>query len=105
MLLITPTHFSACRHPNVVQFIGLCKDKTDIYIVTEYIDGGSVWKLLKNKSKQLSWLARVNLALDVSKALAYLHSRNIIHRDLKCKNLLVDRNLHVKGNGITDVVS
>jgi serine/threonine protein kinase len=76
--------------------MGICKEGTDIYVITEYVEGGTLWKLVKNKAKALTWLTRVSFALDVSKAIAYLHARNIIHRDLKCKNLLVDKTLHVK---------
>jgi LIM domain kinase 1 len=76
--------------------MGICKAGTDIYVITEYVEGGTLWKLVKNKSKPLTWLVRTSFALDVSKAIAYLHARNIIHRDLKCKNLLVEKSTHVK---------
>lgn len=68
----------------------------DVYLITEYMEGGTLWKLLSAKAKPLPWLTRVNISIDVARAITYLHARNIIHRDLKCRNLLIDRNIRVK---------
>jgi serine/threonine protein kinase len=78
------------RHPNVVQFMGLCNHETGVYIVTEFVAGGNLWSLLKDDSVSLSWLDRVQFGIDVSQAMSYLHRRKLLHRDLKTKNLLVD---------------
>lgn len=79
----------AVRHPNVVNYMGTIHHGGDVYLITEYMEGGTLWKLLNNKAKPLPWLTRVNIAIDVARAITYLHARNIIHRDLKCRNLLV----------------
>jgi len=84
------------RHPNIVQLMGLCKHTSGLYIVTEYIPGGNLRKKLKDKSIEMSWELRAKIAVDVSAAMAYLHSRNVIHRDLKSQNLLVDKNWKIK---------
>eukprot|EP00010_Vexillifera_abyssalis_P003698 CAMPEP_0201553242 /NCGR_PEP_ID=MMETSP0173_2-20130828/19526_1 /ASSEMBLY_ACC=CAM_ASM_000268 /TAXON_ID=218659 /ORGANISM="Vexillifera sp., Strain DIVA3 564/2" /LENGTH=927 /DNA_ID=CAMNT_0047963879 /DNA_START=36 /DNA_END=2819 /DNA_ORIENTATION=- len=84
------------RHPNVVQLMGLCKHASGIYIVTEFIGGGNLRKLLKNRNIDLPWLLRTKIAIDVAMALTYLHSRGIIHRDLKSQNLLVDEGYRIK---------
>jgi len=79
------------RHPNIVQFIGIAHHPTKrIHIVTEFIKAGDLRKLLKNQKILLSWLDRLKVAHSAACAMAYLHSRNIIHRDLKSKNLLVE---------------
>jgi LIM domain kinase 1 len=84
------------RHPNVVQFMGLSRNMTDVYIVTEYIPGGDLRKLLKDEAKELSWLLRAKIATDVAYAMTFLHSKGLIHRDLKSNNLLVGENWKVK---------
>jgi len=79
------------RHPNIVQFIGIAQHPTKgIHIVTEFIKAGDLRKLLKNQKIILSWIDRLKIAYSAACAMAYLHSRNIIHRDLKSKNLLVE---------------
>ncbi len=60
---------------------------TGLYIVTEYVDGGDVRNLMKGNT--LTWPKRLQIASDLAKAMFYLHSKKIIHRDLKSKNLLV----------------
>ncbi|ELR17849.1 protein kinase domain containing protein [Acanthamoeba castellanii str. Neff] len=84
------------RHPNIVQLLGLCKDDTGIYIVTEFIPGGDLRSKLKDDSLELSWLLRVKIAIDVAYAMNYLHSKKMIHRDLKSQNLLVCEDWKIK---------
>jgi serine/threonine protein kinase len=69
--------------------MGICEHEKDIYLITEYISGGDLWRILRNKSIELNWETRINFAIDISQAMAFLHAKNIVHRDLKCKNLLV----------------
>jgi Protein tyrosine and serine/threonine kinase len=76
------------RHPNVVQLMGLCKHASGIYIVTEFISGGNLRQTLKKKDLELPWALRVRVAIDIAMALHYLHSRGIIHRDLKSQSML-----------------
>ena len=84
------------RHPNIVQFMGLCCHSSGIYIVTEFVPGGHLWKVLKDKELHLSWSVRVQMATDIAQAMNYLHRRKLLHRDLKTKNLLVDVNYRIK---------
>jgi len=79
------------RHPNIVQFIGVCKHKDEIFIVTEYCSKGNLKSLLYGKPEvSLSWRRRVRMATDIARGLVYLNSRKFIHRDLKSDNCLVD---------------
>jgi LIM domain kinase 1 len=84
------------RHPNIVQFMGLCQNAQGIYIVTEFVPGGHLWVRLKHSGVPLDWNTRVQWAIDISQAMSYLHRKNFLHRDLKSKNLLVGDNNHIK---------
>eukprot|EP00004_Rigifila_ramosa_P013205 TRINITY_DN2912_c0_g1_i1.p1 TRINITY_DN2912_c0_g1~~TRINITY_DN2912_c0_g1_i1.p1 ORF type:complete len:429 (-),score=118.27 TRINITY_DN2912_c0_g1_i1:238-1497(-) len=83
------------HHPNVMQYMGVCQKDGNILLVTEFVEGGDLRELLKSDTP-LSWPQRIRFALDTTRAIAYLHSRKIIHRDLKSKNLLVDSSMRVK---------
>jgi len=87
-----------CRfsHPNIVQFIGVTEKNDDIYIVTEYVAGGNLRQFLKDKKVDLPWELRIQIAIDIASGMAFLHSKNVIHRDLKSKNILVEDNWRVK---------
>ncbi|XP_062193930.1 serine/threonine-protein kinase STY46-like isoform X2 [Phragmites australis] len=84
------------RHKNVVQFIGACTKPPNLCIVTEYMSGGSVYDYLHKHKGVFKLPALVGVAIDVSKGMSYLHQNNIIHRDLKTANLLMDENGTVK---------
>ena len=76
-------------HPNIVEFIGVCEHSSGLYIVTEYISGGDLRKLLKNPDIQLTWETRISLATHICSALVFLHTKQIVHRDIKSHNILV----------------
>jgi len=88
----------ALRHPNIVMFLGACTKPPNFAIVLEYCSGGTLWSLLQQKSIELSWEDRRQLALDTAKGMNYLHDRPtpILHRDLKSLNLLLDESKRVK---------
>ncbi len=76
-------------HANVVQFLGVCLQPPDMFLAFEYCARGSLRALLDDSSVQLTALAKVQLALDSAEGVAFLHSKMIIHRDLKSDNILV----------------
>uniref|UniRef100_A0A0E0QUJ9 non-specific serine/threonine protein kinase n=1 Tax=Oryza rufipogon TaxID=4529 RepID=A0A0E0QUJ9_ORYRU len=80
------------RHKNVVQFIGACTKPPNLCIVTEYMSGGSVYDYLHKHKGVFKLPALLGVVMDVSKGMSYLHQNNIIHRDLKTANLLMDEN-------------
>ncbi|XP_065013771.1 serine/threonine-protein kinase STY46 isoform X2 [Musa acuminata AAA Group] len=84
------------RHKNVVQFIGACTKPPSLCIVTEFMSGGSVYDFLHKQKGVFKLPALLRVAIDVSKGMNYLHQNNIIHRDLKAANLLMDENEVVK---------
>ncbi|KAK4378190.1 hypothetical protein RND71_000052 [Anisodus tanguticus] len=84
------------RHKNVVQFIGACTRPPNLCIVTEYMSGGSVYDYLHKQKGSFKLPTLLKVAVDVSKGMNYLHQNNIIHRDLKAANLLMDENEVIK---------
>ncbi|KAJ8530310.1 hypothetical protein K7X08_037145 [Anisodus acutangulus] len=84
------------RHKNVVQFIGACTRPPNLCIVTEYMSGGSVYDYLHKQKGSFKLPTLLKVAIDVSKGMNYLHQNNIIHRDLKAANLLMDENEVIK---------
>jgi tetratricopeptide (TPR) repeat protein len=83
---ITMAHL---RAPNIVQLYGVCLDQVPYCIVMEYMPKGSLRDVLSS-SQSLPWEQREQLALDIACGLAFLHGKNILHRDLKSLNVLLD---------------
>ncbi|CAN6481609.1 unnamed protein product [Victoria cruziana] len=84
------------QHENVVRFIGACTKPPSLCIVTEFMSGGSVYDFLHKRKGVFKLPSLLKVAIDVSKGMNYLHQKNIIHRDLKAANLLMDENEVVK---------
>ncbi|KAF1317307.1 Tkl/drk protein kinase, partial [Globisporangium splendens] len=84
---------TSLHHPNILQFISVAWSKLEqLCMAIEYLPGGDLQRYLKKNQSSLSWNgSKSRLALDVAKALQYLHARSpaIIHRDLKSNNVLL----------------
>lgn len=83
-------------HANIVRFCGACTDRPDFCIVTEYMPGGNLYDYLHKYHNKLDLAQILKMAIDVSKGMDYLHQHNIIHRDLKSANLLIDSDQVIK---------
>ncbi|KAK3126908.1 hypothetical protein QOZ80_7AG0565000 [Eleusine coracana subsp. coracana] len=83
---------SKLHHPNVVAFYGVVRDGPGgtLATVTEFMVNGSLRHVLQRKDKYLDRRKRLIIAMDAAFGLEYLHSKNIVHFDLKCDNLLVN---------------
>ncbi|CAK9314665.1 unnamed protein product [Citrullus colocynthis] len=83
---------SKLHHPNVVAFYGVVQDGPGgtLATVTEYMVDGSLRHVLLSKDKHLDRRKRLIIAMDAAFGMEYLHSKNIVHFDLKCDNLLVN---------------
>ncbi|XP_062414157.1 LIM domain kinase 1-like isoform X2 [Pungitius pungitius] len=82
-------------HPNVLKFIGLFYKDKRINFISEYIQGGTVRETIVKMEEDFPWSTRVGYAKDIAAGMAYLHSMNVIHRDLNSHNCLVRENQSV----------
>ncbi|KAH9827672.1 cAMP-dependent protein kinase type 2 [Teratosphaeria destructans] len=87
-----------CRHPFLITLWGTWQDSRNLYMVMDFIEGGELFSLLRKSQRFPNPVAKF-YAAEVTLALDYLHQMNIIYRDLKPENLLLDRHGHLK---ITD---
>lgn len=86
------------KHPFLVNLWGTFQDSKNLYMVMDFVEGGELFSLLRKSQRFPNPVAKF-YAAEVALAINYLHSLNIIYRDLKPENLLLDRYGHVK---ITD---
>jgi len=85
---------SKLRHPNIVLFIGATT--SPLTIVTEYMARKSLFDVIHDANVDLNSRLVLRMVQDGALGMMYLHSLNIIHRDLKSLNLLVDDSFNVK---------
>ncbi|GAB2297014.1 hypothetical protein Dimus_031118 [Dionaea muscipula] len=88
------------RHRNLVTLYGCTsRHSRELLLVYEYIPNGTAADHLhgdRAKPGSLSWPVRMSIAIETASALSYLHASNIIHRDVKTYNILLDNNFTVK---------
>ena len=83
------------QHPNIVQYYGSNSDDEHFNIFLEYVPGGSVAAMLNSYGQLQEPLIR-NFVRQILNGLSYLHGRDIIHRDIKGANVLVDNKGNIK---------
>lgn len=98
------------RHKNIVKLLCCCSSKDTKLLVYEYMPNGSLGDLLHGtKAGILDWPSRYKIALGAAQGLAYLHhdcAAPIVHRDIKCNNILLDADFeaHVADFGVAKVM-
>jgi serine/threonine protein kinase len=85
------------RHPYVVSMLGACFDDDGMFLLMEWMDGGSLYDALGNqRTKPIVARKRISIAREISGGLAYLHREGIVHRDIKSLNVLLTSDGHAK---------
>merc|ERR1719281_1617025 len=84
-------------HPHIVQFVDAIDTSKYLYIVMEYLGGGSLHHYLKRRtSRRLDEVRARGIFYQACQGLKYLHDRCVVHRDIKLENLLLDESGIVK---------
>lgn len=74
-------------HKNVVKCYGVAAIDEPLLVVMELVPGGALDKYLQ-KNSSVQWPEKLDIIAQVAAGLAYIHSKNIIHRDIAARNIL-----------------
>jgi Ca2+-binding EF-hand superfamily protein len=77
------------RHPNIVKLIDHFECSENIYIVMEYLEGGTLTDYLESKNKKLSEKTIAKIIYYIANVIKYINSYGVIHRDLKPENIML----------------
>ena len=83
------------NHPNITKILEMFEDEKYFMIIMEYINGGNLFSFVK-KRRKLSEKTAKFLFRQIIQGIKYIHEQNIVHRDIKLENLLIDLNNNVK---------
>ncbi|KAL4441650.1 hypothetical protein ABPG74_021582 [Tetrahymena malaccensis] len=84
------------RHPNIVLYMGVCFYQSQYFMITEYLQEGSLYDHLHIKHTAFSEAKQIDMIEDMALGMVYLHGRKVMHCDLKSSNVLIDENWNVK---------
>ena len=88
---------SAIRHPNIVQYLGTFRDtETHLPVLLMELMDDSLSHFLQISTHSIPYHIQINIIHDISLALSFLHSNNVIHRDLSSNNVLLIGNIRAK---------
>ncbi|KAL7590525.1 hypothetical protein Lser_V15G36627 [Lactuca serriola] len=89
---------SMFSHPNLVKLLGYCSEGGMLFLVHEYIPKRNFLDIIRQGEKRLTWETRIKIATGAAQGLAFLHTtkNNVIFRDLKSSNILLDWEFNAK---------
>ena len=88
---------STIRHPNIVQYLGTHQDpETRLPVLLMELMDDSLTHFLESSPQPIPYHIQVNVCHDISRALSFLHSNGIVHRDLSSNNVLLIGNIRAK---------
>ncbi|KAG5412702.1 hypothetical protein IGI04_000269 [Brassica rapa subsp. trilocularis] len=85
-------------HPNLVKLLGYCREDKELLLVYEFMPKGSLENHLFRRSEPFPWDLRIKIVIGAARGLAFLHGlqREVIYRDFKASNILLDSNYDAK---------
>ena len=88
---------STMRHPNIVQYLGIYQDPdTGLPVLLMELMDDSLTHFLESSTQPIPYHIAVNICHDIAVALSFLHSNDIVHRDLSSNNVLLIGNVRAK---------
>eukprot|EP00050_Salpingoeca_kvevrii_P001581 m.173501 g.173501 ORF g.173501 m.173501 type:complete len:571 (-) comp10408_c0_seq3:70-1782(-) len=86
---------ASLKHPHIVSLLYLCDEGDDLFMVLEFMGGGDLQKHLRHNRDALQQSSSLHTqlleyAMQLCSALCFLESNRVIHRDLACRNVLLD---------------
>ena len=80
-------------HQRIIRYIDIVRERHQLSIIMEFIDGGSLWDYIGRTAQSSSyWRTTRDILIDVAYGMSYLHDQNIVHADLKSLNVLLRQN-------------
>lgn len=77
-------------HQNIIQCYDIIQTSNQISIIMEFIDGGNLYGYIQRTPQSITyWKITKKILSDIAYGMAYLHSQNIVHADLKSINVLL----------------
>ena len=83
------------NHPNITKILEMFEDDKYILIIMEYINGGNLFSFVKKRRKLSEKISKF-IFKQIILGIKHIHSKNIVHRDIKLENILIDLNNRVK---------
>ena len=86
-------------HQHIIKYYSSFLENEVLYIIMEYAELGDLYSLIKHYKRHSKYFDEIDLwriASDILSGLEYLHSQKIIHRDIKCLNLFITKDRHIK---------
>ena len=86
-------------HPNIIKYYSSFLENESLCIIMEYAELGDLYTLIKHYKRHQKYFDEIllwRIAYEVLNGLDYLHTNSIIHRDIKCLNLFLSKDHHVK---------
>nr|VZI08037.1 unnamed protein product [Spirometra erinaceieuropaei] len=87
------------QHPNIIKLYQVMQTAKLLCIVTEYLPNGELFEYIANNGRLTEQVARYKFA-EILSAVEHCHRNNIVHRDLKAENVLLDQSMTVKLAGM-----
>lgn len=81
--------FTGLDHPNIVKFYGACIVTPNLALVMEFLPDGSLYDNLYYSERQFDEKTKNQMICDCFSALHYIHAKNMVHRDIKSKNIML----------------
>lgn len=90
------TIHSRLKHPSILELYTFFEDSDYVYLVLELAHNGELQRYIKNNSPKITEEEAAHIMTQVVEGLIYLHSHNILHRDMSLANLLLTKDMRIK---------